>query len=276
MQIAQTNLQLYNQLLRRGDPLEDLVIVHRAYEFLTTLYPGYYQADGKPFVAHGVGVASVLAYLDQPAEMLAFGLLHNIYGNADFGDGQRERVTPVRRALVREAVGARVEELIVRFRDLRVTPRTVEDARRALPDRDETERRVILVDLADMAEKYADLGVLYFGENDWIISAQDRIGGDLIGLARELGQPRLAEMLEQAFAHAGDHAEQVPAELRPSDGRRHLKLVIPRSCRPRVSLTLTIWMRQLRHRLRLRTRLRRVLRTGAHRVRASAGRGAET
>src|SRR3981081_2289472 len=115
MRIAQTNVQLYNQLRDAGLPLDDLVLVHRAYELLTTLYPGHYQADGKPFVAHGVGVTSILAWLDQPAEILAVGLLHNIYGNADFGDGRASGTTRFRRSLVREAVGERVEDLLVRF-----------------------------------------------------------------------------------------------------------------------------------------------------------------
>ena len=75
MQVAQTNVQLYNQLREKGLQLDDLVLVHRAYEFLTTLYPGYFQADGKPFVAHGVGVASILAEIDQPAQIVAVGLV---------------------------------------------------------------------------------------------------------------------------------------------------------------------------------------------------------
>src|SRR5436305_670605 len=76
MNVAQTNLQLYNQLLRHGLPRDRLVVVHRAYELLTRLYAGYYQGDGKPFVAHGVGVASILDTLDQPAEFVALGLVH--------------------------------------------------------------------------------------------------------------------------------------------------------------------------------------------------------
>ena len=89
--VAQTNLQLYNQLRAQGYSQKELVIVHRAYEFLTTIYPGYFQADGKPFVAHTVGVASILAHLQLPAEFIAAGLLHNIYGNGDFGDGRARK-----------------------------------------------------------------------------------------------------------------------------------------------------------------------------------------
>jgi hypothetical protein len=257
MRIAQTNIQLYNQLRDARRPLEDLVLVHRAYEFLTTLYAGHYQADGKPFVAHGVGVASILSSLDQPAEILAVGLLHNVYGNADFGDGRIGGVTPFRRRFVREAVGERIEDLLVRFRGLRISPGTSEDVRRSLPELDETERRLVLVELADHLEKYVDLGVLYFGENDWIIDADGRIGRDLIEIAEELGEPRLSEMLATGFTHAATHAADVPAELRSSDKRRYLKLIVPRSCSRRLSPRLRAGAQRVRGRLRPRYRLRR-------------------
>jgi hypothetical protein len=265
MRIAQTNVQLYNELRDAGLPLDDLVLVHRAYELLTTLYPGYYQADGKPFVAHGVGVASILARLDQPAEILAVGLLHNIYGNADFGDGRSGGTTRFRRRLVRQAVGEQVEGLLVRFMDLRIHPHRIEDARRALPGRDDTERRLLLVDLADHLEKYVDLGVLHFGESDWVMGSSERIGRDLIEIAEELGEPRLGAMLSRAFAEAAAQAAEVPAELRPSDGRRYLELVVPRSCRRRLPLRLRANVQEVRRRLRSRGRLRR-LRSASRRL----------
>jgi (p)ppGpp synthase/HD superfamily hydrolase len=229
MRIAQTNIQLYNQLRDRGLALDDLLLVHRAYEFLTTLYPGHYQADGKPFVAHGVGVASILAGLGQPAELLAVGLLHGVYGNADFGDGRSSGVTAFRRDLVRGAVGEGVEALVVRFAELRIRPGSVERIRRGLAELDETERRLVLVDIADHLEKYADLGLLYFGENEEILDTTERVGGDMIEIARELGEPGLAEMLSAHFSEAAAEAQRVPAELRASDGRRHVKVVAPRS-----------------------------------------------
>jgi HD domain len=229
--VAQTNIQLYNQLRGRGLPAEELVLVHRAYELLTTLYAGYYQGDGKPFVAHGVGVASILADLDQPAEIVAMGLLHGVYENADFGDGGDGGVTPFRRRLLREAVGGEVEELVLRFTELRLGPDTIDRDIRSLADLDETGRRLQLVAVVDHLEKYVDLGVLYFGDDEEIVNWTRLIGRELIEVADELGEPRLAEMVRAAFAEAADEAENVPAQLRASDGRRHLKLVVPRSLR---------------------------------------------
>ena len=191
MEIAQTNVQLYNQLRERGLALDDLIVVHRAYELLTTLYPGYFQADGKPFVAHGVGVASILAELDQPTDIVAAGLLHNVYGNGDFGDGRGGGATTFRRRVVRKAVGERIEHLIARFVDVRIKPKSIAETRRALPQRDEDDRRLILVELADHLEKYSGLGVLYFGRSDWL-DATERIATDLVEIASELGEPRLS------------------------------------------------------------------------------------
>jgi hypothetical protein len=232
VRVAQTNIQLYNQLRQRGLALDELRLVHRAYEFLATVYPGYYQGDGKPFVAHGVGVASILAELGQPADLVAMGLVHGIYGNGDFGDGD-QGPTPRRRALVRDGVGAHVEQLVFRFTRLRLDPDTIERDRAALAHLDETERRLQVVAIVDHLEKYVDLGVLYFGDNVEIVEWTDRIGRDLIELARELDEPRLAEMVSAAFAEAQAEGESVPLELRPSDGRRRLKLVLPRSCQLR-------------------------------------------
>jgi (p)ppGpp synthase/HD superfamily hydrolase len=231
MQIAQTNIQLYNQLREQGLGTDELVLIHRAYELLTTLYSGYYQGDGKPFVAHGVGVASIVAGLGQPAEIIAMALLHGIYGNGDFGDDADAQAAPRRRDIVREAVGSEVEDLVFRFMQLRLHPDTIEQDRRAVATLDETDRRLQVVAIVDHLEKYVDLGVLYFGDNTEIVEWTERIGNDLIELARELGEPELAEMVSAAFVQVSAEADKVSVQLRPSDGRPHLKLIVPRSCR---------------------------------------------
>jgi hypothetical protein len=156
-------------------------------------------------------------------------VIHAVYDNADFGDGPAGGATASRRALVRDAVGTDVEELVHRFNEERPQPDTIEDHRRGLAQLDATGRRLEVVAIADHLEKYVDLGVLYFGDDEEIVDWTRRIGPDLIELATELGEPRLAEMVAAAFAEA--EGERVPPELRASDGSRHLKLVVPRSCR---------------------------------------------
>jgi (p)ppGpp synthase/HD superfamily hydrolase len=236
VRVAQTNVQLYNQLRERGLPLDDLVLVHRAYEFLTTLYTGYFQADGKPFVSHGVGVASILAELGQPAEIVAAGMLHNVYGTGDFGDGERRARTPQRRRLVREAVGERVEDLVFRFADMRVHRNNIADVRARLRDMDASDRSLVVVELADHLEKYVDLAVLYLGDGSLLMQRTELLGPQLVEMAHELGEPKLAAMLSASFEEATAAAGTVPPGLRRSDGRRVLELVVPRSCERRAEL----------------------------------------
>jgi len=256
--IAQTNLQLYNQLRERGMALDDLALVHRAYELNTRLYSGYFDSCGRPFVSHGVGVASVLAEIGQPAEIVAFGLLHNVYRNGNFGDGRGPGATPKRRRLVREAVGDHVDSLAERFGRRRVSRHTIDDMLANLPECDETERIMLLVDLADRIEKHADLAVLYYGQGDWITGETEHIGSKMVELANALGEPKLAAMLSDGFERAAAEARSVPPELRPTDGRRQSTLVVPRSCRPRLRPRAVI--RHAMWRVRARTRIRQRLR----------------
>ena len=230
--VAQTNLQLYNQLRAQGYSQEELVVVHRAYEFLTTIYPGYYQADGKPFVVHTVGVASILAHLKLPTEFIAAGLLHNIYGNGDFGDGRRAVATARRRRIVRKAVGDRIEGLIERFPRCRIRPKSTPDILSRIDQFDEIDKKLIVIDLADYLEKYIDLGVCYWGNSQSLADTVAQHGETLVAIAVRIGYPQLAAMLNEAFAYA--RAAQIPDSLRGSSGWQGMDLVVPRSCRRRL------------------------------------------
>jgi (p)ppGpp synthase/HD superfamily hydrolase len=234
--IAQTNLQLYNQLRALGYSDEQVVLVHRAYEFLITIYPGYYQADGKPFVAHTVGVASILGHLNFPVELVAVGLLHNIYDNGDFGDGLRSVSNSHRRRIVREAVGETIEAAVERFPRCRIKLETLPNLMHDLDQFDENHKTLIVIDLADYLEKYIDLGVCYWGDSRDVVDAVAKHGETLISIANRLGYPQLAAMLDEAFAVAG--ASQVPDSLRATSGWKELDLIVPRSCRPRLLLVL--------------------------------------
>ncbi|MFL5911330.1 MAG: DUF6817 domain-containing protein [Gaiellaceae bacterium] len=254
--VAQTNIQLYNQLRAHGMSLEDMLLIRRAYEVNTTLYTGFFQADGKTFVSHGIGVASVLTEIGQPADVIAFGLLHNVYGNGDFGDHRGPGSTPKRRRLVRDAVGERVELMCERFGQSRVTDRSIDDILARVDELDEIHRILAVVDLADTVEKHADLGCLYYGDGEWVIGEVERAGAKFVKLAGALGEQELAAMLTESFERVASETERVPAELRPPDGQQYAKLVVPRSCRkrrePRYVAT------QVRGRLKLRRRFRAV------------------
>jgi hypothetical protein len=260
--VAQTNIQLYNQLRAHGMSLDDMLLIRRAYELNTTLYTGYFQADGKPFVSHGIGVASVLTEIGQPADVIAFGLLHNVYGNGDFGDNRGPGPTPKRRQLVRDAVGDRIELMCERFGRNRVTDRSIDGMLEHLGESDEWLRTLMVVDLADTVEKHADLGCLYYGDGEWIIGEVRRAGAKFVELANALGERELATMLSESFDRVAAETEMVPMELRPADGRQYSKLVVPRSCRRRRQPRYVVG--QVRGRLKLRRRFRAVRAAIAH------------
>ena len=92
--IAQTNLQLYNQLRLEGRSPDDLALIRRCYELSVALYTGAFQGDGKPFVAHTTGVASIMGQLGVSSVVVGAACIHNVYGNGNFGDGRSEVASP--------------------------------------------------------------------------------------------------------------------------------------------------------------------------------------
>lgn len=251
--VAQTCVQLYNQLRRQGRTLDELALIHRTYRFLTTIYPSHFQAAGKPFVAHGVGVASILAGLGLPIEIVATGLAHNIYGNGDFGDGLHNVLTRKRRALVREALGETIEELIASFRTMRSDFGSISGSIANVQGVSETRRHLLLIELADRMEHYVDQGVMYYGDGSWVTDQMRDCGARFVEIAEQLGYPKLARDMRECTA-AVDAAPEVPAVLRGDPGQRYMRLTVPRSCRIRGRL---IWRERA---LRLRSRLWRAVR----------------
>ncbi|MCX7305113.1 MAG: hypothetical protein NTV73_12380 [Hyphomicrobiales bacterium] len=242
--IAQTNLQLYNQLLSQGRSVAELAQAKSAYDLASLIYSAHYQADGKPFICHTVGVASILSQCGLPIEVVAFGLIHNVYGNGDFADGRQHRSTRARRLRVRTAVGAEVEALVHRFRHFRITGNTIDRIEAELDSYDSFERHLVLTDLADHLEKYADDGVLYFGDSAWVRDDVVLYGERMIAIAERLGHGVLAEMMRQRFdAVAG--RPLAPAILRPGD-QKYPEMILPLSARKRLSTRLAAW----RHRWR--------------------------
>jgi hypothetical protein len=230
-QIAQTNLQLYNQIRLEGRGPEDLELIRRCYELGVTLYTGCFQGDGKPFVAHTVGVASIMGHLGASSVVVAAGCIHNIYGNGNFGDGLSETVTPQRRSFVRDAVGTDVEEAIFQFRSFRIYPDTIDALSSRVENLNPLERELLTMDLADHLEKYVDHGVLYFGDGSWVTSFVDKYRKTLVDIANRLGHPDLGDALGAA---ADDTARQIiPPELKREPQHTAIELVVPLSCVPR-------------------------------------------
>jgi len=239
--IATVNTRLYGQLILQGRPAHELADIRHAYELTCALYSGAFQADGRPFIAHTVAVASILAIVGLPSNIIATGLIHNVYGNGDFGDGRFNCATPQRRERVRRAVGCEIESSVHRFSELRLSRRFPE-IRANIGTMIEGDRLLLTIELADILEKYADLGVLFFGDSRWITRFVDAHEQDLLELAHLLNQPVLAEALSLAISRV--RSSQVPTELASSPEHAYLYRLIPGSWMERPRITWTRALKQ--------------------------------
>ena len=181
----QTNIQLYEQLA-------DLTAAERqrvraAYELAARLFAGAFRGNGKPFVAHLVGTAAVLAQHGAPLPVVLAGLLHAAYQQGN----QRHRKT---KKLLRETLGPEVEELVARYAayDWSCVPDRIED----------NDRPIVLMRIANEVDECVDRGLLYSGGGKRQEVAAG-VGG-FATAARAFGKPRLAEELEAVFATNDD------------------------------------------------------------------------
>ena len=194
----QTNLQLYAQLVDLGYSEADLATVARSYELSMALFPGTYRASGKPFLAHLIGTAGIIATLRARAPVVATGLLHAAYTHGEFGNGWLG-VSNAKRARVRAAVGPEIEELVARYTALRWAPATIPAIRARLDAMTGLERDVLLVRLANELEDHLDLGILYPGDVPRRLRFMREDLPAAVEMAERLGYPELAESLTAAF-----------------------------------------------------------------------------
>ncbi len=208
---AQTNIQLYNQLLELGWAGEAVEGVRRAYELAGELFRALEQPSGKPLLAHLVGTASILAAQRLPVAVVAGGLVHAAYPRGVFRRW-RDATLARRRRRVREAVGAEAEELAARYARLPWNPRTIEELPGRLGGLDAVDRRVLLIRIANELEDHLDLGMHYAPESPFHALYRGPALEILVKAAEALGRPGLGAEL-QRIVGASNRAER-PAVLR--------------------------------------------------------------
>lgn len=162
---AQTNLQLYRQIIEQGVSSSDLAAVRRAHDVSASLFAGLYRASGKPFIAHVVGTASVLAAQRLPLPLVTAGLLHAAYVQGNFGDGP-PGPTKRRRRRISDAVGEEAERLVARYATLPWTAGDLAAQRGRVASLDALDRDVLVVRLANEVEELVDFGVLHHADGE--------------------------------------------------------------------------------------------------------------
>ncbi len=215
---AQTNLQLWLQM-RAQYSLDELALLARCYETAMQLFSGQYRPSGKPFVAHLVGTASILAADAAPAPLVAAGMLHASYEYGDFGSAEMS----LRRAMLR---GGSTDEIETLVHDYWRTPWNEETMRRldALPT------SVRWLRLANELEDLLDAAMLFVLDTAWLENFRERHVDALAQAAAALGAPRLASALRQAVAEASA-GSPVPSCLRLSHRPSVTFTLMPTSAR---------------------------------------------
>ncbi|HEY2988589.1 MAG TPA: SMP-30/gluconolactonase/LRE family protein [Candidatus Binatia bacterium] len=231
---AQTNVQLFNQLRSGGYSDADLSLVRDAYELAMALFTGRFQPSGKLFIAHVVGTASILASLRLPAQVVAAGLIHNVFETGDFGDG-REAISTARREKIRRVLGPAGEEYVASFSRLSWKSPTIRLARDHPDELAPVDRNGLLILFADHLEHLLDLDALYYGNG----VGQSYVYNSKIAaeIAEKLGLRQLASELEATIREV--EFAKLPVELSLNRIRDRSFVLVPKSCRKRLPVVLS-------------------------------------
>ncbi len=224
---AQTSVQLFNQLQRDGYHSAELRLIADVYFLATRLFAARVEPSGRCFISHVVGTASILSANAAPAELVAAGLLHNVYCTGDFGD-YRNSVTDSRRRQIRNAIGDGAEQYVYRFAIRRWNAAGLRETYEQLSEIPELDRRVVLLYLADQLEKHQGLEILYFRDHEQRCRYYREFGPLLVDMARQLGYSALSQQLHEAVQATLEST--IPAELRSQNSHRFSYLCIPESC----------------------------------------------
>ena len=195
---AQTNIQLFNQLLEYGYTQDDLARVRDAYAVTMRLFTGCFRPTGKTFIAHLVGTASILADVHAKAPTVAAGLLHSAYSHGEFGTGKRG-ISDAKRKQLRLIVGAEAEHLIALYTDFAWNKEAISALHHDLPPPGSVERDVLLIRLANELEDHLDLAALYSGNAAHRRDVIESHMYQCVDIAEKLGFPTLAAGLSKAF-----------------------------------------------------------------------------
>ena len=247
MTIAQTSVELFNQLQDQGLSTGDLQRLRGAYGFAMTLFAGRMHPSGKPYLAHCVGAASAVASIGAPTDVVAAALLHGAYRLGDFG-ARRIRLASKRRCLQR-ALGDAAETYVHRF--AQQPWRT--DAIAALRDQcgalDATTRTTVLIRLASELDNVRDRAPLFCADAEARHDALRVRSPLLIELADRLPVPQpLRDALAAALAEV--LRADVPASLRWSGATE--EIVPPASARQRWQVSAVAVVRAVARRMQRR------------------------
>ena len=225
---AQTNLQLFSQMHELEYSVEDIQLIYSSYSLAIQLMTSQYRASYKPFTAHLVGTASILAWLGTSAVLISAGLLHAIYEHGDFGDSLPPGPNPTRRAAVQDMLGSEVEGAVACYNSYSWNVNVIRSGIHRAHAFEQWEADVVTIRLANELEDLLDYGLAYCGESRRNQEIYRDSHFDLVvQLAGKIGYPELARELDSTFAATS--SIELPRQLRGGDPPEQSFSTVPRS-----------------------------------------------
>lgn len=231
---AQTNLQLYRQLHAGDYDPAAIERVRGAYEFAVPAFAAQYRGSGKPFIAHLVGTASVLASRRERTDMVVAGLLHAAYTNGDFGIDPGRRGSPRQRAHLRAHIGPEAEALVARYDATPWRARTIADWCASFEGLHEQDRDIVRLSLANVCDDFMDAGMCLTLSQKSQLYTDDAVQRNIVELARLSGWPELAVVLQEAFAEFNAARSHLPESRASGTARLRLPPGATRRLLPRI------------------------------------------
>ena len=244
-QIAQTHLQLFQQMRAGGYSTAELAMVAQAYRLATKLFANRFRCCGRPFVAHLVGTSGALVWLQCPIHMVVAGLLHAAYQEGDFPNSL-EGMTPAKRQELQAAIGAQAEALVAAYTLGSRSVAGLMASYARFKEMSEVERDVLLMQLANELDDYRELAGNHAANADERLDVIRQSGRQQVEMAEWLGRPQLAQALRETYAES--MAAAVPAPLVSQFANGYT--IVPASCRTRFNILARRLGVKVRNRLR--------------------------
>ncbi|MGL6043081.1 MAG: hypothetical protein ACRC1J_04095 [Sandaracinobacteroides sp.] len=210
---AQTNVQLFAELARAGWSIADLQRAEAAYWFAIPKLGSRIRSDGRPFLSHLCGTASLAARAGAGPDTVMAALLHAV-----FAQGRMARAggaSPANRASVASVAGEDAVSIILAYdaqewndteiRLLAQSPFAIAGLK----------REALLIRLANEADDAADGAAAFSGKQRYL-SRPDLLDG-IDRIAAGIGTPSLAAALRHGLAQADG------LDLPQSDARKLCK-----------------------------------------------------
>jgi (p)ppGpp synthase/HD superfamily hydrolase len=244
-QMAQTHLQLFQQMRSKGYSEAELTRVAQAYQVAIKLFANRFRPCGRPFVSHLVGASAILVWLRVPIQMVVAELLHAAYQEGDFPNSL-EGMTRRKRKELQAAIGAEAEALVAAYTvgSRSLTGLLASHAR--FKEMSPLEHDILLMQLANELDDYRDLAGNHAANADERIAVIRQCGQHQVEMAEWLGRPELAHALRETYADSIAAVAPPPFVSRFANGYA----ILPASCQTRWNILARRLGVKIRNRLR--------------------------